>query len=158
MTLDRGTLAKIDRRLFSELNHTEGIQLVKLRVSDAVWSTWRRYCDAVGVTMGQGIAGLVVHELGTVVGRDGDDGSVFGTEMERRLATRVEDLDARERRLNDQERTLRASEQRLRIAERLNRMAQSPLASASKVGRDERCPCGSGLKYKHCHGLARRDT
>ena len=21
-----------------------------------------------------------------------------------------------------------------------------------KVGRNERCPCGSGLKYKHCHG------
>ena len=21
-----------------------------------------------------------------------------------------------------------------------------------KVGRNETCPCGSGLKYKHCHG------
>ena len=21
-----------------------------------------------------------------------------------------------------------------------------------KVGRNERCPCGSGKKYKHCHG------
>ena len=25
-------------------------------------------------------------------------------------------------------------------------------ASWGKVGRNERCPCGSGLKYKHCHG------
>ncbi len=158
MTLDRGTLAKIDRRLFSELDLTNRIQLVKVRVSDAVWSTWRRYCDVVGVTMGQGIAGLVAHELGTVVGRDGEDGSVFGVEMERRLATRVEDLDARERRLDDQERTLRATQRRLRTEERLIRMTQSLLASASKVGRNERCPCGSGLKYKHCHGLAGRDT
>lgn len=26
------------------------------------------------------------------------------------------------------------------------------LAGTSKVGRNEPCPCGSGLKYKHCHG------
>jgi preprotein translocase subunit SecA len=24
--------------------------------------------------------------------------------------------------------------------------------SERKVGRNERCPCGSGKKYKHCHG------
>ncbi|MCB1427593.1 MAG: SEC-C domain-containing protein, partial [Nitratireductor sp.] len=24
--------------------------------------------------------------------------------------------------------------------------------SWGKVGRNEACPCGSGLKYKHCHG------
>jgi hypothetical protein len=158
VTLDRGALAKIDRRIFSEFDHAEGVQLVKVPVSDAVWSTWRRYCDVVEVTMGQGIAGLVVHELGTVVGRDGDDGSVSGVEMQRRLATRVEGLDARERRLDARERALRASEQRLRTVERLIRVAQPSLASSSKVGRNERCPCGSGRKYKHCHGLAGRRT
>jgi len=155
MTLDRGILAKIDRRILSELDHSSGMQLVKVPLADGQWSTWRRYCDVVGVTMGQGIAGLVVHELGTVVGRDGDDGSVFGVEMEQRLATRREDLDTRERRLNEREGVLRASEQRLRTDERLLRgAARSPLASTSKVGRNERCPCGSGRKYKHCHGLA----
>jgi preprotein translocase subunit SecA len=25
-------------------------------------------------------------------------------------------------------------------------------ASWGKVGRNEVCPCGSGKKYKHCHG------
>ena len=25
-------------------------------------------------------------------------------------------------------------------------------ASWGKVGRNETCPCGSGKKYKHCHG------
>ena len=73
MTLDRGTLTKIDRRIFSEFDHAEGVQLVKVPVSDATWSTWRRYCNVAGVTMGQGVAGLVVHELGTVVGRDAED-------------------------------------------------------------------------------------
>jgi hypothetical protein len=60
MTLDRGVLAKIDRRILSELDHAGGVQLAKIPLSDAVWSTWRRYCDVVGATMGQGIGGAPV--------------------------------------------------------------------------------------------------
>jgi tetratricopeptide (TPR) repeat protein len=30
--------------------------------------------------------------------------------------------------------------------------ASSTIVSAPKIGRNERCPCGSGKKYKHCHG------
>ncbi|MEA3366965.1 MAG: SEC-C domain-containing protein [Planctomycetota bacterium] len=26
-----------------------------------------------------------------------------------------------------------------------------------KTGRNQLCPCGSGLKYKHCHGAENRD-
>ena len=58
MALDRGTLAKIDRRVFAELSHTAGVQAVKVPVSDAVWSTWRRYCDAIDLSMGEAVAGL----------------------------------------------------------------------------------------------------
>ena len=29
----------------------------------------------------------------------------------------------------------------------------SPVRVAKKVGRNEPCPCGSGKKYKQCHGL-----
>ena len=33
------------------------------------------------------------------------------------------------------------------------RLAQSPAQhDGPKVGRNEPCPCGSGKKYKHCHG------
>ena len=28
----------------------------------------------------------------------------------------------------------------------------SEAAALPKVGRNEPCPCGSGKKYKHCHG------
>ncbi|MBU2847725.1 preprotein translocase subunit SecA, partial [Acidithiobacillus ferriphilus] len=28
----------------------------------------------------------------------------------------------------------------------------SPVANEDKVGRNQPCPCGSGKKYKHCHG------
>ena len=30
--------------------------------------------------------------------------------------------------------------------------AQQPAHAAPKVGRNDACPCGSGKKYKHCHG------
>lgn len=30
--------------------------------------------------------------------------------------------------------------------------AQPAVRHADKVGRNDPCPCGSGKKYKHCHG------
>jgi preprotein translocase subunit SecA len=30
--------------------------------------------------------------------------------------------------------------------------AQPVVRHAQKVGRNDPCPCGSGRKYKHCHG------
>ncbi|NDD55847.1 hypothetical protein EBZ39_18605, partial [bacterium] len=30
--------------------------------------------------------------------------------------------------------------------------AQQARRDAPKVGRNDACPCGSGKKYKHCHG------
>ena len=27
-----------------------------------------------------------------------------------------------------------------------------PVRAAQKIGRNDPCPCGSGKKYKHCHG------
>ena len=32
------------------------------------------------------------------------------------------------------------------------RDAQEPVRIGRKVGRNEPCPCGSGKKYKRCHG------
>jgi preprotein translocase subunit SecA len=29
---------------------------------------------------------------------------------------------------------------------------QPAMREAPKIGRNEPCPCGSGKKYKHCHG------
>jgi preprotein translocase subunit SecA len=30
--------------------------------------------------------------------------------------------------------------------------AKTPVKVEKKVGRNDPCPCGSGLKYKNCHG------
>lgn len=52
MSLDRRVLARVDRRLFSGLDHSDGVQLVKVPVSDAVWSTWRRVNGQLDVLAG----------------------------------------------------------------------------------------------------------
>jgi hypothetical protein len=157
MALERGTLRRIDRRVFAELADTGGVQAVKVPVSDAVWSTWRRYCVAVGLSMGEGVAGLVAHELETVVG-DGDDaGDVFADRVARRVEERASRLDGRERELDARAERLRIREVHLAAWERQIRTQRTPGASTrtvAKVGRNERCPCGSGRKYKYCHGAA----
>ena len=147
MALDRGSLAKIDRRVFAELEHTVATQTVKVPLSDAMWSTWRRYCQAIGLTMGEGIAGLVDQELGALVSEDEPPGAVCAPELERRLVARSEALEIRERRLDEREQSLRASECLLRA-----RTRPIEIPSRSNVGRNDPCPCGSGYKYKRCHG------
>jgi hypothetical protein len=161
MALDRGTLSRIDRRVFAELAHTGGVQAVKVPVSAAVWSTWRRYCEAVGRSMGEGVAGLIAHELETVVGDEGDAKDVFAVQVARQVGERASRLDARERELDTRAEQLRNKEVHLAAWEhriRTQRMSGAPVRAVRKVGRNERCPCGSGLKYKHCHGLAGRRT
>jgi len=161
MALDRGTLSRIDRRVFAELAHAAGVQAVKVPVSDAVWSVWRRYCEAVGLSMGEGVAGLIAHELETVVGDEGDAGDVFAEQVVRQVGERASRLDARERELDTRAERLRNKEAHLAAWEhriRTQRMSGAPDRAVTKVGRNERCPCGSGMKYKHCHGLAGRRT
>jgi len=147
MALDRGTLAKVDRRVFAELGHNVATQTVKVPLSDAMWSVWRRYCEAIGLTMGEGIAGLIDQELGALVSGDELPGVVFAAELQGRLVARSEALDVRERRLDEREQSLRESERLLWA-----RTRPIEIPSRSNVGRNDPCPCGSGYKYKRCHG------
>jgi len=36
--------------------------------------------------------------------------------------------------------------------EKVTKNAKTNLKEEKKVGRNEKCPCGSGKKFKHCHG------
>ncbi len=148
MDLDRGTLAKIDRSVLSRLGHDERYRMVRVPVSEAVWSAWRRYCDAIGISMGRAISTLIEQELRTVVNQRGEE-PVFLTDVENRLGERQAALDKREHVLKERERWLRESERRIRAWREPERLP----ADVGKVGRNDRCPCGSGLKYKRCHGL-----
>jgi hypothetical protein len=161
MALDRGTLTRIDRRVFAELAHTGGVQAVKVPVSDAVWSTWRRYCEAIDLSMGEGVAGLIAYELETVVGDEGDAGDLFADQVARQAEERASQLDARELDLGVLAERLRNKEVHLAAWEhqfRTERMSGASVRAVTKVGRKERCPCGSGRKHKHCHGPAGRRT
>ncbi|MDH3730322.1 MAG: SEC-C metal-binding domain-containing protein [Acidimicrobiia bacterium] len=168
MDLDRGTLARIDRKLLAGLGDDETFQMVRVPVTTAKWSTWKRYCDSAGISMGRAIATLIDGELATVFGDfSAEPTSVFARQAEEELVRREEvvaaqerDLRATERRLRSRSEDLRrweaeveAREQRVELASKL---AAQRRHSAPKIGRNERCPCGSGLKHKHCHGLPGR--
>lgn len=145
MDIARGALAKIDRQLLAGMEHDQATRMVRVPVSDAMWATWKRYCAALGVSMGRGIAELISHEL-LVAAATEDQSGAFLDEVESRLLSRSEELDRRERRLDQQEQDIRRSAEVLRA----RTMPYQP--PSAEPGRNDRCPCGSGFKYKRCHG------
>ena len=52
MDLDRGTLARIDRKLVAGLGQNETFRMVRMPVSDAKWATWKSYCETAGILDG----------------------------------------------------------------------------------------------------------
>jgi hypothetical protein len=168
MDLDRGALARVDRKLLAGLGQDETYRMVRVPVTVSKWSTWRRYCESTGVSMGRAIVTLIDRELVSVFGdQSGDHLPVFSEQAEEELARRQEQVARREEnaaaveaRLSAWNTHLRAWEVELEARERRVEFAAKTVAQAkeakTKVGRNERCPCGSGLKHKHCHGLPGR--
>ncbi len=150
MALDRGVLARIDRRVLAELDHGKGTQLVKVPVSDAVWSTWKRYCDVVGVSMGGAIAILIEHELSTVDDPDLDHSVALIDRVREELNEREQTLAEREAEVEAERRHLRTLASQLEA--RAARQRPPTMPTTAKPGRNDPCPCGSGRKYKACHG------
>ena len=149
MTLNRQTLAKIDKEILSQMDHGEGVQLVKVPVSEAVWSTWRRYCESVGMPMGRALAVLLHQELASLVDEDLDRIATMLGEREALVAAGEAAVAGREREVATREKALAMREQRLAQT----KPKAAPLTvSVAELGRNDLCPCGSGLKYKRCHG------
>ena len=145
MDLDRGVLAKIDRQLLAGLRHDQTSRMVRVSVSDATWATWKRYCAALGISMGLAISELIGHEL-LIAAAVEDESGAFVDEVESRLLHRSEELDRREKTLDRREQDIRRSAEILRT----RTMPYRP--PSTEPGRNDRCPCGSGFKYKLCHG------
>ncbi len=150
MVLDRGVLARIDRRVLAEFDHRKGTQLVKVPVSDAVWSTWKRYCDVAGVSMGGAIGMLIEHELSTVDDPDLDQSVALLDRLRTDLEERERTLAQREAEVDAERRRLRHRESQLETRAARQRSSTEP--GSAKPGRNDPCPCGSGRKYKVCHG------
>lgn len=75
------------------------------------------------------------------------DGDGNGNRLPRHVSTSVDDLEEafqrRKRRELEQARMAGAGERE---------PVQRVVRSGAKVGRNDPCPCGSGKKYKKCHG------
>ncbi len=170
MDLDRGTLARIDRRLLAGFGDDEAFRTLRVPATAAKWSTWKRYCDTVGVSMGRAVAILMDRELLSVFGEHtAGEWPMFAQQAVEELEKREARIEAREHKVDIDEARMRESGERLRRWEDelearehqagfVSKLASRHLTSGSKTGRNERCPCGSGLKYKRCHGLAGRQT
>jgi hypothetical protein len=150
MALNRQLLAKVDRRLLSGSDHDESERMVKVPVSDAVWSVWRRYCEAVGVHMGRGLAILLHHELASVADVDLEELSDRLAEREATVAAREAEIERRGQELEQRERSVAIRERRLSDVEAAGGKLDG--WQAPKLGRNEPCWCGSGKKFKYCHG------
>jgi hypothetical protein len=172
MTLNRQILRKIDDRLRSESDQETGEWMAKVPISGATKAVWQRYCQGVGVHMGQGVAILIHHELASVVDVDletlgdllkerqteSDDRASALAKAEEEIVRRQQDLEARGAKVRERERGVKKREANVAVAER--RLAEqvrsdSPTQPiAMKPGRNEPCWCKSGKKYKYCHGAA----
>lgn len=153
--LGEGRLARIDQRIFAALDRGDGIRVVKVPVSLAVWATWRRYCEAMELSVGEAVGRLIVAELETVIDDSGITVGELAAELAEKATERAARLDARDGELDARARRLKRKEDHLSSWQRELPMAQptQPRArDAVKVGRNERCPCDSGDKYKFCHG------
>jgi hypothetical protein len=89
MGMDRGLLARIDRKLLAGLGGDEAYRTVRVPAGAAKWSTWRRYCESVGVSMGRAVALLIDRELIAVFGDvAGDDPPLFAQRAREQLKIR----------------------------------------------------------------------
>jgi hypothetical protein len=129
--MDRATLARVDRKLASGLGHEETYRMVRVPVSDAMWSTWRRYCEGLGIPIGRAVAELIQSELRSVLGEA--DASPLLARISQDLDERSAVLDAREREIDDWEKTLSSMTRATLITRPL-------AASVPRVGRNEPCP------------------
>ena len=170
MDLECGVLARIDRKLLAGLGQNETYRMVRVPVTASKWSTWKRYCESAGVSMGRAVVTLIDRELVSIFGdHTGDYLPVLAEQAEEELTRRRELVGRREENVSVAEERLRGWNEQLRRwegeletrerrVEFAAKISARPGEASTKVGRNERCPCGSGLKYNHCHGLAGRRT
>ena len=115
MDMDRGTLARIDRKLLAGLGDDEAYRTVRVPTIAAKWSTWRRYCESVGISMGRAVTLLIDRELIAVFGDvTGDDSPVFAQRAREQLAIREAKIAARGRQVDAEQARMRAWGERLR--------------------------------------------
>jgi uncharacterized protein YecA (UPF0149 family) len=118
--------------------------------------------------MGRAVTLLIDRELLSVFGEHtADEWPVFAHQATEKFANREAKTEAREHKVDTEETRMHERNERLRRwaheleaqgrrVEATSKRISSASTTRTKIGRNERCRCGSGLKYKHCHGLSGR--
>jgi len=88
-----------------------------------------------------------VQEATAAAGGNGDQQPAVPPPPRKRASTSMDDLEAQ-----FQRRKKRELEQARMAGSDGNTTPQQVVRGAAKVGRNDPCPCGSGKKYKKCHG------
>lgn len=82
-------------------------------------------------------------------GAEGDGDQRQAPPPRRRASTSIDELEAQ-----FQRRKKRELQEARMAGSNGNTSPQQVVRGQAKVGRNDPCPCGSGKKYKKCHGLA----
>ena len=150
MDMDRGTLARIDRKLLAGLDKDEAYRTLRVPADGAKWSTWKRYCDSVWISMGRAVTMLIDRELISVFGDiTGDEPPVLAQQASEQLAireakvvTRKDRGKAAEKHLHVKDEQLRRREHELNVREQrvelMSKVVSRPSVARVKVGRNER--------------------
>lgn len=113
--LDRGLLVRIDRKLLAGLGGNEEYRTVRVPATAAKWSTRRRHCESVGISMGRAVTLLIDRELIAVFGDlNGDGRPVFEERARERLKIREVAIAARQREVDAEEERMRGWDELLR--------------------------------------------
>ncbi len=139
MDMDRGVLARIDRKLLAGLGDDEAYRTVRVPATAAKWSTWKRYCDSLGISMGRAVTMLIDRELISVFGEHtAGELPVFAQQAteelvnrEAKLVAREHEVDTVEGRLREWSERLRRWEDELGAREQLAEVASERFSSAS---------------------------
>jgi uncharacterized protein YecA (UPF0149 family) len=120
--------------------------------------------------MGRAVAMLMDRELLSAFGEHAaDEWPAFAQRAAEDLENREARIEVREHKVAIDEAGMRGRNERLRRwegeleareqrVEATSKGFSNASTARTKIGRNERCPCGSGLKYKRCHGLSGRWT
>ncbi len=108
MDLDRGTLARIDRKLLAGLGDDETFRTLRMPATGPKWATWKRYCDAAGISMGRAVVVLIDRELLSVFGEHAaDESPVLAQQATEELENREAWIEAREHKVDTDETRMR---------------------------------------------------
>jgi hypothetical protein len=97
INVDRGALAGIDQKLLAGLGNDEAFRTLRVPATGPKWSTWKRCCDAAGVSTGGAVTLPIDREIIGVIGdATSNESPVFAQQATDDLVIREAKIVARE--------------------------------------------------------------